>query len=490
MLFDIEQELLRVKVNRERLMTLSFAMMGIGCPLVSLVYKSYLDPSAIGCTLAFGLINSGCLIAAIEALKQPEKYLETFQNANKELIKKSLAYDINYALMLGQVNAQRKVAHEIEKLPAWEHKRWIGMFGLSGILKPPVQQTAVLEPSSEIEEYEYSGGDDLEDIDELVQDFDYLEIDDPNFVIESKAVFGNKGSGKSSFMGYEALQFVSQFPNGRLFIGDIHYADEDSKWLPFIDDATFNDKYLADTPTKILKVVKSLDQLLRDRKAAKLTIKKPECFPVKFIWDEVLGTLDELEEINEDFPKYVIKVAERIQLQGDKYGIQWTLGLHSIKKTKSGFDSSFFNNLSIVCLGTSIADNTVKYPSDFDVPKLLEELDATNQMLPIDRGNDGRTKYYPKGIGCVIRRKDTKPVIKVIPPISLPTRGEYQESKQKDSNSQDVQSVNAFAMMQTWLDGFDDVPTDQQIRSKWWEITENELDDKGLKLLKETLGII
>jgi hypothetical protein len=485
--FEIEQESLRYRVSRDKTYTLMFAGLAVGCPLSSLIFKTHLDPNSIACILGFGVINSGGLLAAIEALKQPERYLETFENANKEVIKKSIAYDINYALTLGKINAQRTLAHIIGELPQHEHKRWIDMLGLGGILPPPIRQTAVLEPSQPQLVENHSVNADSEDIEYLVQDFDYLEIEDKQFIYESKAVFGNKGSGKSSYMAWEAIQFCSQFPNGKLYIGDIH-ADGDvgsTKWLPYLDTEQLTKKVLAVEPLSIFKIIKALAQLLIDRKKAgcKLGI-HPECFPVKFIWDEVMGTLDEFDDNQIEF---VVKALEKIQLQGRKYGIEVTLGLHSIKKMKTGFDSSFFQNLTILALGNAITDNTVKYPSNFDIAQLSQDLETTNAVLPVVVDDNGQS-FFPKGLACVVRRKDKNPCVKVMPCLTMPTRDEYLEQKQDDSESNFVDGVEAIAFLRQWASEYDaDELTDEMIAVKWYEITGKTVTNTEISYLRSLL---
>jgi hypothetical protein len=485
--FEIEQESLRYRVAKDKTYTLLFASLAIGCPIASLILKQHLDPTSIGCILGFGVINSGGLVAAIEALKQPERYLETFENANKEVIKKSIAYDINYTLTLGKINAQRVLAQTIGELPQHEHRRWIDMLGLGGILPPPIRQTATLDPlPNQFQENHYVNAD-SEDIEELVQDFDYLEIEDKQFIYESKAVFGNKGSGKSSYMAWEAIQFCSQFPNGKLYIGDIH-AEGDigtTKWLPYLDDDTFTKKVLAVTPINVFKIIKALAQLLVDRKktGCKIGI-HPDCFPVKFIWDEVMGTLDDFDDNQVEF---TVKALEKIQLQGRKYGIEVTLGLHSIKKMKTGFDSSFFQNLTILALGNAITDNTVKYPSNFDIAQLSQELETTNAVLPVAVDDNGQS-FYPKGLACVVRRKDKNPCVKVMPCLTMPTREEYQAQKQNDSESSFVDGVEAIAFLTQWASEYDkDELTDDMISIKWYEITGKNVSNDEVKYLRSLL---
>jgi hypothetical protein len=484
--FQIEQEVLRYRVQKDRTYSILFAGLSVICPLGSLVFKNYLDPNVIGCLLGFGVINSGALLSAIHALQKPEKYLSTFEKANNEAIKKSIAYDINYVLTLGKINAQRKLAFEIDALPKHEHRRWIEMLGLGGILPPPQQQKATLEHSKPELANNYNINADSEDIDELVQEFDYLEIDDKQFVYESKAVFGNRGSGKSSYLAWEAIQFASQFPNGRLYIGDIHAEGdiESTKWLPYLDSERLEKKIVSVTPAHIFKVIKALAELLANRKKAGCKLgEHPDCFPVKFIWDEVMGTLDEFDDNQIEF---VVKTLEKIMFQGRKYGIEITLGLHSLKKTKTGFDSSFFQNLTILALGNSITDNTVKYPSNFDIPELSAQLETTNSVLPVVVDDNGQA-FYPKGLACVLRRKDRNPCVKVMPCINLPTRKEYSKSKVETQENFYTDGVEAISYLRTWYEDQESIPDDIDIQEKWYEITGKVLDEQGLSYIKGML---
>lgn len=286
-------------------------------------------------------------------------------------------------------------------------------------------------------------------------DFDCSWID-KDFINSSKAVFGAKGSGKSYWLAYEASRFLMENSGGILFIGDRHWDEEESLWLPGISRDDVAKNFLRDTTEGIYQIFKSVHKELMDR----INSKDRKRSPLKFICDEFLGFMDECTDAQK---KEVLLCIKASQHQGRKYGINLTLGLHSIKKGESGIDSSVLFQMDTLALGDSIADRTNAWPASFSLEKLwngIEEIKSQGSRA------------------CVVRKLGESPLAVAMPVLQI-------SQLKLDNSSSDV---DWYVQLKDWAIAHSSNPSDGQIEKFWFDLTGKKLSGSAVELLQEKIG--
>lgn len=77
----------------------------------------------------------------------------------------------------------------------------------------------------------------------------------------SKFVLGGKGTGKSTWIRYEARRFVAENSGCTIRIVDLHRNDEDGEWLPGLPESD----YLATTKDQAIAFLREIYQVGHDR---------------------------------------------------------------------------------------------------------------------------------------------------------------------------------------------------------------------------------
>ncbi len=225
------------------------------------------------------------------------------------------------------------------------------------------------------------------------------------FIRASKFVLGGKGTGKSTWIRYEARRFVAENEGCTIRIVDLHRNDEDGEWLPGIPESD----YLATTKDQALAFLREIYQVGHDRIASGRT-DHPE---YKLILDEWQGILDRCTEEEAEF---AVKVVRFVQDELRKYRTNITITSKSFKKELMKLDSSVIGQMDLLALGKSLADPTNKLPMDIDAKALVQKRN-TVAALP-------GCKY-----ACVYRDAiEGEPEIKVIPDNLVDRMNAYQFS--------------------------------------------------------------
>jgi hypothetical protein len=198
------------------------------------------------------------------------------------------------------------------------------------------------------------------------------------FMDSSKMVIGSPGTGKTTWIQYEAASTLARHPSATVRIVDPHWDPDESRWLPGLATSVVEARYLTTTASGAYAAVKeALEELDRRRTGG--------------LKNEPLHKLiiDEFQNIGFTAGQRaeVVEAVGRIVREGRKYQIRLTLGLHSGKKSQTDLDSSFFSAFTLVLMGRTIADQAMRanLPADMEASRLLAEVDAV-----ISAGEDRR----------------------------------------------------------------------------------------------------
>lgn len=457
-LFDTERKSIAELIQSERLTIFGFAvgaLVGTFSPLIAPQMSRHFKLTSLmygcGCSLAF--------TTAIAMRQRKEKIYSAIDNAQAAALKQDMAHEMAFASQQARMLAERRLAYKVfTETPHWEHPRWVTIFGLQGILPPPPAPTP---PPVNNDPIAFSPSNGQSELGEMMRDLapevDYNWLDD-RFVCASKGVFGAKNSGKSTYLSYEAIRFLQINPEGELRIGDLHFDDDESSWLPGMPVAEQTSKYVATRPEQILALFRRAHALLKDR----VERRDRKGVPFKLICDEFIATMSRWSEKEQ---QEVLKAIQLSQYEGRKYKVDITLGLHSIKKDQSGIDSSVLANMDLLFLGNSLADPNLKLPADFDAKTLVVQQQALQMTL------------QPKqGFACVVRKLGDSPQIQVMPFLDL--------SKFK---AESTPSVDWYSEIRAWYQSTTPHPSSQEVANKWQKLTGKQLNEKGLQVLLEHL---
>lgn len=429
-----------------------------------------------------GLSFATCFTAECFRRQRKEKTYQSIDEANYQIVKEGLRNTFVYEKAAQEISSKRKLAAYVNSLPVEERGRWMQQYGLQGLVKLPQVQQAVIEQPTQQPALKGSFNPSQSSFEQISDDLavaiDYTWID-ASFVNSSKAVFGPKGSGKSVYLAYEAIAFLTHFPNGELRIGDKHFDEEESVWLPGVPADILLNQYVAKKPDQILKMFRRAKQLLDHRIENGIKAKHPECVPFKLICDEFEGFIMGLTDAEK---AEVMNIIAQTQDEGRKYLINITLGMHSLKKERIGVDSSVLFQMDVLCLGSALADPNTKFPADFEAKSLLQK------QMELQR-----TLKKSQGFACVVRKLGEIAKVEVIPFLDLSQFSfdvdPQPEPQQEVPLAAQQDNINPYQIIGDWIDKLGRNPTDSELVQAWQQVTGISLTADALMLLKNNLEL-
>lgn len=460
-------------INAERLLLLTLGATAVVSTSLPLLWPHL--PKEVKLTSnVWGLFSGLCFAGECHRRRIKEKTYSSIEDANHAIVKEHLKGTFTFEKATQEIVAKRQLAAYVNSLPVEERGRWAQQYGLQGLVEIPQIQQAVIDQPRQAPQLKpvFNGvQSSIEDISEdLSAPVDYTWMD-AKFINASKAVFGPKGSGKSVVLAYEAIAFLTHFPEGELRIGDRHFDEDESLWLPGIPGDILLKDFVAKKPDQILNMFRRAGQLLRHRVDAGIKASHPDCKPFKLICDEFESFLLQLSD---DEKKEVMSIIAQSQDEGRKYQVNITLGMHSIKKERVGVDSSVLFQMDVLCLGSALADPNTRYPADIDAKGLLVKQMELQRVLK-----------KSQGFACVVRKLGEMARVEVIPFLDLTKFSfEYEEVQPEKEDT-----VNWYRIMADWIRQLGRNPTDDELKMAWEKVSNQQLTDKGVKLLRENLDL-
>ena len=428
-----------------------------------------------------GLSFATCFTAECFRRQRKEKTYQSIDEANYQIVKEGLRNTFVYEKAAQEINSKRELAAYINRLPMEERGRWMQQYGLQGLIKLPQIQQAVIEKPEQrpaLKGVFNPNQSTFKQIsDDLAVPVDYTWMD-ARFINASKAVFGPKGSGKSVYLAYEAIAFLTHYPDGELRIGDKHFDEDESQWLPGVPTDILLNQFVAKKPDQILKMFRRAKQLLDHRIEKGIKQNHSECKPFKLICDEFEGFVMGLTDAEK---AEVMSIIAQTQDEGRKYLINITLGMHSLKKERIGVDSSVLFQMDVLCLGSALADPNTKFPADFESKSLLQK------QMELQR-----TLKKSQGFACVVRKLGEMAKVEVIPFLNLSQFIFDVDSQEVQSEPEEIPQpadINPYQKIKDWIKQLGKNPTDSQLVEAWKKVTGIELTSDALQLLKNNLEL-
>ncbi|MEM9450318.1 MAG: hypothetical protein AAGA75_17525 [Cyanobacteria bacterium P01_E01_bin.6] len=223
-----------------------------------------------------------------------------------------------------------------------------------------------------------------------------LSFLDDDFWGASKVVMGARGSGKSTVMTADAIHWLRLHSQGRIDIIDKH----NNIRIPGIPDEAMQEMMA----TSKVEAIALIDDFLNDLEArTNGSTPKEEWVPRKLMIDEVVATLSWL---GDERAKQLVEAFDLTLYEGRKFGpMEITIGLHEIKKERTGFDLTSLLNAYWVMTGSAmLEDINIRLPSSVDRKTLLEKRD---EMVPLFSSGKHRV--------CVYKRRDDKARVGLLP---------------------------------------------------------------------------
>jgi len=391
-LFKTQIEGLKADVHKHRWIKAFLSVSAIVVPLTSF-FTPQASRQQHHWNYLLGLSSAIAATTVYKLTESEEKEFEAFQNMAKEHFKTEASYHFDVNAVIQQVERKNKIASYLLGLPKTEQRVYHGAeLGLLNLMFPP-----------QIPDKPVYSEDDDDDVvtpkqgkARLQAALNRLEQQNSNitlswinteFIRNSKVVVGAKGSGKSVFMRYEGarcwLEQTTEQGYPRLFIYDPHYdIDDKSKhWLTPISQ-----QYLLDNKM-LVKSVRQGYQLFIDaanelQRRIKGISKDRDLFKIYADEFETFKRATQSGELkNEEFQR-LISIIMMIQDEGRKYNVECCLGLKSLKKENTGLDSSTIAQMDWLLFERAAYDPTTRFPSDFDQKYIKEQATALRENKP------------------------------------------------------------------------------------------------------------
>lgn len=381
-----------------------------------------------------------------------------------------------------EIRERNKLAKYIDNdvtVPDFQKGYWANKFGVTQLItsffvNQEVEEDEEIETSHTLPDSVLSS-----QLKQVAQTHD-LNLDwITKIVPQSKVIVGGRGSGKSRFMRYILADYVLSYPNDEWFVIDPHYEgyeeefdknNPDQAWLLGVDSAKLKERIVDNVENGYIRLM-DVYKIFKER--IKTKNKYPKVPRIMVFVDEFEAFKKGLTD--EQFEN-LLEFIEVAQDEGRKFGVELTIGMHSLKKERTGIDSTVISQMYWVLLENTATDRNTVFPADFDQKAIIRQLKKINQ-------NKDRNKYR----AFVLTSPTGDLLIDLLPLLSLPT---FQQNQPITSNQDLTPEQEAFLTLKNWVGSMSQLPTHLQVWQKWEELTGQKLNEKGLLYLLEKLNLV
>jgi hypothetical protein len=396
-------------------------LFGVGSVLVSMTLLAPKQPKQL---MVYQLLTGGVMSLSALAWSKSKEELEgrykTFLAMNKQHDQLTVKLSFANEMDLTTVAYETDLSNQINELPPGAQARYQKKFGLDGLVIPPnfKSESKLVSNSPGILSSLQSGSD----LDQEVEyDTSWITSE---FIKASKIVVGAKGSGKSTYLRYEAARWLKENPEGKLLIFDPHYdVDDPSKaWLKDLDQKEIYRCYIFKTVEDIKK--QFLNAYAELNKRIKHGLKDGK--PWKCIFDEIENNYVNFDEGTFKLFQNFVNVSQN---EGRKFLFDVSLGMHSLKEKNTGMDSDTLTQMEWLLFEKAAYSSTTKYPSDFDSKTIRTQAQQLKGMVEKDKCK----------VIVVIRQEEPEPLVTLLPYLEPPKI--YLEGQQPiESDPEDIET--------------------------------------------------
>jgi hypothetical protein len=454
-----------------------------------------------------GLSFATCFTAECFRRQRKEKTYQSIDEANYQIIKEGLRNTFVYEKAAQEINSKRELAAYVNRLPVEERGRWMGQYGLQGLVELPQVQQAVIEPKQlpssrgipnpEVAEFNEDAVQAIINpsvmavLEELAAEYpEYIRIDD-NWIDElcdSSALqdmgnranhhfglWGETQSGKSTLAAVIINKIAAQSQGSAYVIGSDPKVFV-TRWLCKFSKKFDGWKTLSDWLTFATKVIDERQQQFEhNRKGAGLS----EIFLVQEEVNVVYGNGEGVQGV---VPKkvalnlcgmwnYIINFTAAMKIHGIFVGQNPLSGA-------TGFSRPAYKNICFIALG-KVSSYILGKPADFLNVK-TEIIDLLKEVCEL---LDKQGVRY----ALVIPTKGN-PYIALIPVFNVDDL-EQTEKPQNAAQLKQEEGINPYHVISAWIDKLGRNPTDSELTQAWQQVKGETLTPDALKLLKNALEL-
>lgn len=456
----------------------------------------------------FGYFSGACFTAEAYRRKHKDKFYTSIEQANHAIVNAQLKGLFTFEQQKTAIETRRDLANYVKRLPEIEQPIWVESLGLHGLVELPQIQQAVIEQPRQLRGSRTIPNPEIATIDEnevqsiinpstrqLLEDLateypEYIRIDDlwVDELCESSAnqnmsdranhhfgLWGETQSGKSTLAGIIINKIAAKSQ------GAAHVIGSDPKvfvtrWLCKFSKKFNGWETLSDWVTFATRVIKER------QKEFEYNPKGGGISEIFLVQDEVNAAYGAGEGMQGVVPKkvaislcglwnYIISITAAMKIHGIFMG-------QNPLSTFTGFSRPQYKNVCFIALG-KVSSYILSKPSDFlnvkneiidllkEVCELLDKEEARYALVIPTRGN---------------------PFIGLIPIFDI----DAMEQREPEKTEVKQDTANYYEILVEWIKKSDSFPTPEKLKLAWKQLTEQELNDIGVKLLtaklKEELG--
>ena len=504
--FAILRDNFQPLINSERLLLGILAASAVTGTIVPMIAPS-LPKEVKLLSSGWGLFTSLCFTGEAYHRQRKEKTYSSIQEANHAIVKEHLKSVFIFEKSSQEIEAKRKLANYVNNLPVEERGRWMQQYGLQGLVQLPQIQEAVIEqtqlnlpksiPNPDIAELNEDAVQAIinPSVMSILQDLsmqypEYIRLDDTwiddlcdssclqnmsNRANHHFMIVGGTQSGKSTLAGVIINKIAAKSQSPAIVLGS-DPKDQVTRWL-----CKFSRKFdgMKNLPQWIKFATEVVDLRQQEIGKNKGTNGISELF---FVQDEV----DSCYGGGKGFPGRVTKETA-LELQALwNYIAKFTAGLkcHGIFLGQSplseatGFSRPNLKNICFMALG-QMSSYILGKPTDFvnAKPELLDTLKQVCELL------DKEGVRY-----ALVVPTRGNPYVALIPVFDIDSM-EQVSNETSETNENKSDTVSWLEIFQEWVQQLGRTPTDDEFKQQWRKIMNQELNDHGVKLLKENLGL-
>lgn len=512
--FSTSRDVYKPLIDAERFLLTALAATAIASTTTPILW-THLPKEVKLLSNIWGVFVSGCFTAECYRRQRKEKFYNSIEEADYRINVEQQRGDFVTVKAVAEINAQRELAAYVNQLPIEERGRWVQKFNLHGLVELPQIQQAVIEQPRRLQGSTIPNPEIAEVNEDVVQSIinpgvmavlqelsaqypEYIRLDDQwvDELCDSSALqnmsdranhhfsfWGETQSGKSTLAGVFINKVAAKSQGAALIFGSDpkNYV---TRWLckfsrKFDGFMTKSKESVLDQwikfATKIIDARQ--EQFKNNRKGEGLN----EIFLIQDEVNVVYGEGKGLPgQINKDVAgelcamwNYIINFTAAMKIHGVFMGQNPLSGY-------TGFSRPSLKNICFICLG-KVSGYVLSNPKDFlnvkseiidllkNVCELLDKQSVRYALVVPTRGN---------------------PFVALIPTFDIDSLEQQDSPAETPQQTETKDTVNWYEILTNWVRQLGRNPTDDELKAAWQEITNQQLNGDGVKLLRENLGLL